>query len=396
MSLETRLSTKVLPDSDLIPIVSQVLDTAQIDSLDWEVQPVSGVGGSTAAGSIGLYRLVGTGMVAGRAEPWSVVVKVFKRPDSPSEPGDTSSTPAAWNYWKREILTYESGLVANLGGNLVTPQCYAITEHTNNEWRVWLESVEETVEIWPLNRHAIAAQHLGQFNGGYLRGRVLPAEEPWMFRGRSRGWSTRAEEHFRAFQQYAASSPGKRWLRHESVERVNKLIRAHHSLLAILDRLPVCLCHHDAFRRNLLARDAIDGTTQTVAIDWSMFGYGGIGEDAGIATANALMWLDVPHVLAREMEEITFESYVRGLRDVGWRGDVRFARFGYVTAASLAIGVGFVVVLGAIVLSSEEGAQWASGIIGHDLDTLYEQWAVVHPFLLDLGDEAISLMDEIG
>ncbi|HEU5102050.1 MAG TPA: phosphotransferase, partial [Roseiflexaceae bacterium] len=89
------------------------------------------------------------------------------------------------------------------------------------------------------------------------------------------------------------------------------------SLVALLDRLPVCLCHHDAFRSNMLARDGVNDEAQTVAVDWSMIGYGGIGEELGNTTACGLR-LDVAGEQAREMDQITFESYLDGLRDAGW------------------------------------------------------------------------------
>jgi len=100
-------------------------------------------------------------------------------------------------------------------------------------------------------------------------------------------------------------------------------------LLALLDRLPVCLCHHDAFRRNLLARDGISAEAQTVAIDWSMVGYGGVGEEVGITTAVDLSWLEVSGDQAGELDRIIFEAYVDGLRAAGWQGDVRLTRLEY-------------------------------------------------------------------
>ena len=38
--------------------------------------------------------------------------------------------------------------------------------------------------------------------------------------------------------------------------------------IADLARLPQTLCHHDAARSNLIARQRDDGGTEVVAIDW--------------------------------------------------------------------------------------------------------------------------------
>jgi hypothetical protein len=392
MGQETQLSMQALQSSELIPIVAQVIDNPRIDSLEWQVQPVSGVGGGKAAGMVGLFRLIGSAKSAGQLYPWSVIVKIFKGSKPPGAP-EFSEIPSSWNYWKREILAYRSGILAELTGNLIAPRCYGVTEHPNDEWRIWLEDIQETSRRWTMERHGLAARHLGQFNGAYLTSRTLPKEQPWLYRGRAGDWIKEAAPLFERFQQYAASVSGQRWLTEQNVERMQRLLLNHQSLLALLDTLPVCLCHYDAFRRNLLARDSLKA--QTVAIDWSMLGYGGVGEEVGITTAVALSWLEVAGDQAREMDRITFESYVEGLRDAGWQGDARLARFGYTTTASL-VGIGGAIFMGAEAFSTTEGVRFIVSTIGFTLTDILEQWAIVQPFLLDLGDEALDLMDEIG
>ena len=393
MAQGDQFSMQALQNSELVPIVAQVIDNPRIDSLDWQVQPVSGAGGGERAGVVGLFRLSGSAKAAGQVYPWSVIVKVFSGSKPPDAP-DFSQVPSTWNYWKREIMVYSSGIVTELAGNLIAPRCYGVTEHPNDEWRIWLEDIQETSKMWPMERHGLAARHLGQFNGAYLASRALPQEQPWMYRGRAGDWIKQAAPMFERFQQYAASVSGQRWLTEQSVERMQRLLLNHQSLLALLATLPVCLCHHDAFRRNLLARD--DLKAQTVAIDWSMLGYGGVGEEVGITTAIALSWLEVTGDQAREMDRLTFASYVDGLRDAGWQGDARLARFGYTTTASLVVGVTWAIFMGANAFSTDEGVRSLESVIGFKLDDILEQWAIVQPFLLDLGDEALQIMDEMG
>ena len=178
------------------------------------------------------------------------------------------------------------------------------------------------------------------------------------------------------------------------MERVERLLVNYQSLLPLLDKLPTCLCHHDGFRRNLLAVDGVNAKAQTVAIDWSMIGYGGVGEEIGITTSIALSWLEVAGDKAKEMDRITFESYVDGLRDCGWQGDIRLARFGYTATASLVTGVTWAMFMSGP-LSTDEGARGLELVIGYKLDDILEQWAMIQPFLLDLGDEALRLADEL-
>jgi hypothetical protein len=175
---------------ELVPIVKHVIDQSHIDSLEWQVSPISGVMGNDHTGGLGLVRLHGVAHHAGRSHSWSMVLKRFDGKATPRYPGDTCRKPDAWNYWKREILAFESGILAELNGSLVAPRCYAITEHPNHEWRLWLEDIQEQPKAWSINRHGLAARHLGQFNGAYLAGRELPPAQPWFYRGhpRSRDW----------------------------------------------------------------------------------------------------------------------------------------------------------------------------------------------------------------
>ncbi len=393
--MEIPLSIQALQSAELAPIVAQVIDNRHIGLLDWQVQPVSGTAGSHASGGLGLFRLIGSATADGNVHPWSVIVKVVGGSNPTGDPTGTNQIPSAWNYWKREILAYRSGMLPGPPHHLVAPRCYGITEHSDDEWGIWLEDIQETTMTWTLERHGIAARHLGQFNGAYLAGNVLPPEQPWMYRGRARDWSTFAAPLLEQFRHYAGSDSGRRWLTDRSVERVERQLANRQSLLTMLDRLPVCLCHHDAFRDNMFARDGVNSETQTVAVDWSMMGYGGIGEEIGITTAVDLVRLNVPGEQAWEMDRITFESYLDGLRDAGWQSDARLARFGYTTTALLGTGVGWMMIMGALVLSTDEGSHSMEAHTGHPLNDILEQWAMVHRFLLDLGDEAFRLADEL-
>ena len=162
--------------------------------------------------------------------------------------------------------------------------------------------------------------------------------------------------------------------------------------------MPVCLCHHDAFRRNLLARDTRatigTGATQTVAVDWSMLGYGAIGEDPAITTAVGLSWLHVAAHQAAAFDDIVFTSYLQGLREAGWQGDARLARFGYTATTCLVIGASNTIAW-CRYLQTAGSETYLVADQGHQVEAIFAQWAVIVPFLLDLGDEALRLADEL-
>ena len=306
--------------SELEPIVAQITGKHEIDSLAWEIVPLKVQGGVTS-GVLGLVRLVGTAQVAGQMIPWSVIVKSIRKPDPANDPTGLAHIPSASNFWQREILVYQSGMLTELGENLVAPRCYGITVQLDGEWHIWLEDIVESPKTWTLERYGIAARHLGQFNGSYLASRLLPPEQPWTYRGRSYEWVDFAAKIVEPFRRYAATAQGRHWLSEQSVARIEALLANAQPLQARLSQLPRCLCHHDAFRRNLLARDQGDSKFQTVAIDWSMLGYGAVGADIGILTASSLTWMEVAGTQVRELDQIVFDGYLTGLRDVGWRGD---------------------------------------------------------------------------
>lgn len=188
--------------------------------------------------------------------------------------------------------------------------------------RAGLEDVAETSKTWTPARAALPGT--GQFNGAYLVGRPLPPAYPWLCRGRTLEWAA-AALGWEGFAHYAASAGGRSWLSAESVKRMRRLLGEQERILALLRRLPVCLCHHDTYRRNLLACDRPRGEQQTVAVDWSMVGYGGAGEGSGILTAATLTFLDVPGAEAAAFDDSIFTSYLAGLCGSRREGDARLA-----------------------------------------------------------------------
>lgn len=375
--------------SELTPFVSQVLDKPNIEVMDWHAQPLLGGAANLVAGGLGVYRLSGSARDMDGMYVWTLIVKIAS-----GSSATAGAVPNDWNYWKREVLAYQSGLLLDLPGNLVAPRCYGVTEHPNSECRIWLEDIHEPASVWDLERHGVAARHLGQFNGAYLAGTALPVEQPWMLRGRTQNWFENCNLLIENFPTCAHTDTCRHWLTNRNMERILKLWTSRQLLLQALYRLPVCFCHHDAFRRNLFARDTAPDALQTVAIDWSHVGYGGVGQEAGSAVAVNLLFLEVDAKQAKLLDTIMFESYVDGLREAGWRGDVRLARFGYTAAAALDFGVMWAMIM-TDWMASNAGVAAIEAVIGRPLDEIVSQWAEAQVFLLDLGDEALSLIDVV-
>lgn len=111
----------------------------------------------------------------------------------------------------------------------------------------------------------------------------------------------------------------------------------------------------------------------------------------------SLQFLEVDMKQANEFEAIAFAQYVAGLRDAGWEGDVHLARYDFAASAALYIGVGGVApYLKSLWDDEREGEQIANHVFGCSLPHLFDQSALLQSYLLDLDDEARTLLNELG
>jgi hypothetical protein len=100
------------------------------------------------------------------------------------------------------------------------------------------------------------------------------------------------------------------------------------------------------------------------------------------------MYVDAAELPA--FERTVFEGYLAGLRATGWSGDEREVRLGY--CASAALHWAFA---GAYALRWAENEQLGQTMalrFNRPLDAIVRQRAAITYYLLDLADEARSLM----
>jgi hypothetical protein len=337
---------------------------------------------STASRSLCL--LNGTARVGAVEHPWRVVLKVL-RPVA----GQDDATHIF--YWKREALLYRSGFLEDLPAGLRAPRCYGWDEPADGSVWLWLEQVREEGErLWPLARWALAARHLGRFNGVYLAGRPLP-QAPWLGGRRLRTWLAR---HGPLVERIAAAPMNpevRRFWPRPVVDALLRLWEEREAFCAALERLPQTFCHGDAIRRNLFARGGTDGSEETVAIDWEYAGQMALGEEIGQTVSVASAFLDVAPDDLPALDEALFAGYLTGLCDAGWRGDERPVRFAYAAHAALRNAFNAV---GATV-PDDAGRMAAQQRYGHTWEELAEARAAVRPFLLDRAQEARGLMQTV-
>jgi hypothetical protein len=376
-----------IDSAQLQTVVRQIVrsDSAEITDCSHSVL-YGGLGAIEGRNSIN--RLAGHARVEDRLLPWSVVVKSISAP-APGAPAADLGHP---DYWKREALTFASGLLDTLPDGFGAPR-YFLVEESDRALNLWLEEVLDTSSpIWPLSCYGVAARHLGLFNGVYLDGRPLP-QYAWLNRRLLR---TRAERNAPFWSNLAAvreSALFRRGWPDDLGDRALGLFEERHALLDLLERLPQTIRHADAGRRNLFARDA-GSTSETVAIDWAYTGIGPIGEDVAPLVVSSVLWFEgVGPADLRDLDALAFDAYVEGLHDAGWRGDPRLARIG--CSATMALRFGPLLGIVGLVTADARQRPVFEQAFGDTLENVLDRYAEVQHFVFDKADEArLSLLVE--
>jgi hypothetical protein len=325
--------------------------------------------------SAGIFRVSGTARGGGE---WSVILKVLHPAYDAllgRFPQESRAELEDAYLWDREVRAYESGLFDRLPPGFAAPRALAIDRRPDRCW-LWLEDLGGDDARWDIARYALAARHLGRFNGAFPAGTF---DAPWLTTRWLTTWlltgfGSRAQLILDNDAIWAhpdvragfASDARDRLRRHWSDRRL------------VLERLlarPHTLCHLDAFRKNLFDRDG-----QTVAIDWSYVGMAPIGAEVGHLVIGSVAFAEHGHDL-RTLAAAALDAYIEGLRDGGWDGDEREVRQGFALSA-----VRWVFMLG-----------WLSAVLDPARAAQMEKWAgqPLPAQVAEAGDRTTYLLDLI-
>lgn len=134
---------KAVDAAQLTPLVRQALADDAVELLDWEHRPVKGGIVQEIGGSYGLYRFCGRALGrGGETRDWSLILKATAAALVGVSPMASPNRSDLF-YWKREVLAYQSGLLADLPPGLKAVRCFAVVEYANEEFWIWLEDVED-------------------------------------------------------------------------------------------------------------------------------------------------------------------------------------------------------------------------------------------------------------
>ena len=306
-----------LPKSYVSGLARRATGDNTFEARDWQCEPVQGGFGS-AVGGTALYRLRVASAEGGRI---SLVLKLLY-----PRPGETEDSPY---YWKREFEIYQSGMLADMPrDSFVPPRVYAAEEREDACW-IWMEDIEDSKGAWTLEDFADVAERLGRFNGAWLAG-APQLEAAWLSRSWHAALMPGLSDRLNRLDEALAHPLARLTLPLDAKAEIETIWRDRNQFAAALSSLPRTLCHYDAFRRNVLYR-----SDEAVLLDWALAGIGAIGEDLVSLVAVSLHYEGYTPEYASELDALAFASYMRGLRQSGWRGEDSLARIGYTCGMTL-------------------------------------------------------------
>ncbi|MGG4106603.1 phosphotransferase [Paenibacillus lautus] len=274
----------------------------------------------------GIFRLHGLVKLYNELKPWCVILKIIK-PDTPEKDNFEHH-----NYWRREALVFESGVLRDLPDSIYVAKSYLVEEQQDGTIWIWMECIKgeyaKTVE-----QFSYIARQLGRFNGAYLKGIKMMPEHEWICRAWLKSWSIACRMYAPNVEEYvsriATDNVRSTWAWYQD------LLGNIDSSIDSLQQLPRVLAHQDMSQMNMFLVKKEESESQLVLIDWQFMSISGIGEDLGKLFGVNMSLGIIPPDQYMKFQNSLYNAYLEGLRDMGWQGDMGLVRYGFCLSTAL-------------------------------------------------------------
>lgn len=274
----------------------------------------------------GIFRLHGLMKVYNELKPWCVILKIIK-PDTAEK-----DNMKHHNYWRREALVFESGVLRDLPDSIYVAKSYLVEEQQDGTIWIWMECIKgeyaKTVE-----QFSYIARQLGRFNGAYLKGIKMMPEHEWICRAWLKSWSIACRMYAPNVEEYvsriATDNVRSTWAWYQD------LLGNIDSSIDSLQQLPRVLAHQDMSQMNMFLVKKEESESQLVLIDWQFMSISGIGEDLGKLFGVNMSLGIIPPDQYMKFQNSLYNAYLEGLRDMGWQGDIRLVRYGFCLSTAI-------------------------------------------------------------
>lgn len=253
----------------LTPIVRSLVDddSAEVDSFEMKaLKP--GVGNPT---SLGVYRVSGTAQAKGSAQSFSLVVKHLAEGNALLD----ASQPTHWNYFRREIVFFESEIAKRIPKSIGFPKYLGQTAFEDGTFLFWNEDLGDLTKSkftweWCLG----AARLVAELNSIDISD---ADQHPWLSVGTPTGWLDFREQFFVPFYEKILEVTANDSTRAGELASFVSYLPQQQRFVELMRTARQTFVHGDFNLNNLVM--VSNREYELIALDWQLCGVAAIGSE---------------------------------------------------------------------------------------------------------------------
>ena len=227
-----------------------------------------GIGNPT---SLGVYRVGGTVMIGDQLQPFSLVVKHLAQGNAFMDASD----PRHWNYYRREIVFFESKIASRIPASIGYPKYLGQTEIEDGTYLFWNEDLGDlTKSQFTWQSCLTAARLVAELNSIDISD---SAEYPWLSVGTPTGWLAFKEQFFAPFYSALLEIAATDQTRALGFDLYGAYLPQQERFVELMGNARQTFVHGDFNLNNLVM--VANREYELIALDWQLCGVAAIGSE---------------------------------------------------------------------------------------------------------------------